>query len=167
MITLANKIMKFVYFGVLEIHFNVILTKSRHMAISICGDHAKFTSFEVLPNKLTVTDFIQANCTLTENIVKILWINSESINYQWSAETGRCFLEKKNSRNPLFTLKLNPCFVLVEYVPVFSNRMRLVYSFGLLLVWLVWWWLQARTFWRYRYHLLFLMYRTSSEEARL
>lgn len=72
MITLANKIMKFVYFGVLEIHFNVILTKSRHMAISICGDHAKFTSFEVLPNKLTVTDFIQANCTLTENIVKIL-----------------------------------------------------------------------------------------------
>ena len=42
------------------------------MAISICGDHAKFTSVEVLPNKLTVTDFIQANCTLTENIVKIL-----------------------------------------------------------------------------------------------
>lgn len=64
-------------------------------------------------------------------MVKILWINRKVLTIN-GGRNRQMFFPKKNC-NPLFTLKLNPCIVWVEYVPLFCKRMRLVCSSGLLL----------------------------------
>ena len=64
-------------------------------------------------------------------MVKILWINRKVLTIN-GGRNRQMFFPKKNC-NPLFTLKLNPCIVWAEYVPLFCKRMRLVCSSGLLL----------------------------------
>jgi len=159
--------MKFVYFRELKIQLTTNVTKptkSRHIAISSCGDHAKlsviFTSFQAWTQQVDCyTDLIQVNCY-------VLWLKISSkffefirsINRQWSADVfklGVILSSLWNLIHALFWLKMLLWSI--------CKRMRLVFSFGLLDVWLVWWWLKARTFWRYCYHFFFLMYKTRKE----
>lgn len=81
-------------------------------------------------------------------MVKILWINRKVLTIN-GGRNRQMFFPKKNC-NPLFTLKLNPCIVWVEYVPLQTHATCLFF------------WFVVRTFCRYCYHFLFVMYNWTS-----
>lgn len=136
----------------------------RSVAVEITQSYQWFLHlFKLEPNKLTVIR-ISFKWTVTYfdwkyrqnslNLSEVLIVNGRQMFFK----LGVILSSLWNLIHALFWLKMLLWSI--------CKRMRLVFSFGLLDVWLVWWWLKARTFWRYCYHFFFLMYKTRKEADR-